>query len=100
VAALAAERFRRDFGRWPTTLDELVPKYVIAVPRDPHDLQPLRLARRPDGIVIYSVGQDEIDDGGAIESDGAAKATDIGFRLWDVEQRRQPPLPAKTKRKS
>ena len=55
--------------------------------------EPLRLARRSDGIVVYSVGEDGTDEGGAIASDGAAKATDIGVRLWDVAQRRQPPLP-------
>ncbi len=93
-AAIAAEQFRREAGHWPATLDELVPKYLAAVPRDPCDLQPLRLARRADGIVIYSVGLDGKDDGGAIASDGAANATDVGIRLWDVAQRRQPPLPS------
>src|SRR5262249_46093809 len=28
VAALAAERFRRDKGRWPTAVAELVPQYL------------------------------------------------------------------------
>lgn len=32
--ALAAERFRRAEGRVPTTLDELVPKYLREIPRD------------------------------------------------------------------
>src|SRR5439155_22126196 len=58
VVALAAERFRQAEGRWPTSLDELVPQYLAAVPRDPFDLRPLKLARRPDGLVIYSVGPD------------------------------------------
>jgi hypothetical protein len=93
AAALAAEQFRRETGHWPAALGELVPKYLSTVPRDPFDLKPLRLARRPDGIVISSVGEDGTDDGGAIASDGATKATDIGIRLWDVDKRRQPPLP-------
>jgi hypothetical protein len=93
AVALAAEQFRRETGRWPDMLTELVPNYLSAVPRDPCDLQPLRLARRPDGIVIYSVGEDGTDEGGAIASDGAAKAIDIGIRLWDVDKRRQPPHP-------
>jgi hypothetical protein len=99
VTALAAEQFRREAGHWPPALDDLVPKYLSAVPRDPCDLQPLRLARRPDGIVIYSVGADGKDDDGAIASDGAANATDVGVRLWDVAQRRQPPLPPKSGKK-
>jgi hypothetical protein len=32
--ALAAERFRRAEGRMPTSLDELVPKYLREIPRD------------------------------------------------------------------
>ena len=94
AAALAAARFRQARGRWPTTLDELVPEYLAAVPRDPCDLRPLRLARRPDGIVIYGVGRNGTDDGGDVGG-GPSKARDVGLRLWDVAQRRQPSLPSK-----
>jgi hypothetical protein len=93
AVALAAELFRRETSHWPAALAELTPKYLSAVPRDPFDLQPLRLARRADGIVIYSVGENGTDEGGAISADGAANPTDIGIRLWDVDKRRQPPLP-------
>ena len=91
VAALSAERFRRGHGRWPATLNELVPELLAAVPCDPFDLQPLRLARHADGIVIYSVGPNGTDDGGDV---GAGTPTwdtprDIGLRLWDVNKRRQ-----------
>jgi hypothetical protein len=92
AAALAAEQFRQARGRWPATLDELVPEYLTAVPRDPCDLQPLRLARRPDGIVIYGVGRNGQDDGGDVGG-GPSKGRDVGIRLWDVAYRRQPPLP-------
>jgi hypothetical protein len=95
VAALAAEQFRQARGRWPTTLDELVPEFLTVVPRDPCDLQPLRLARRPDGIVIYGVGRDGKDDGGIVRGDHPPRVSDVGVRLWDVAQRRQPPLPPK-----
>jgi hypothetical protein len=88
AAAIAAERFRRANGRWPTTLDELVPRYLSAVPHDPFDIKPLKLARRPDGIVIYSVGPDGKDDGGNL---GGGQDRDLGLRLWDVKHRRQPP---------
>jgi hypothetical protein len=91
VAVLAAERFRRAEGRWPGTLDELVPQYLAGVPRDPFDLGPLKLAGRPDGIVIYSVGPDGKDDGGAVWQEGNRTGNDLGVRLWDVDRRRQPP---------
>jgi hypothetical protein len=95
VPALAAEQFRRANGRWPTTLDELVPMYLAAVPRDPFTSQPLRLARRPDGIVIYSISEDKKDDGGDLP-EGQQKGRDTGIRLWDMDQRRQPPVLPKT----
>jgi hypothetical protein len=94
AAALAAERFRRDKGRWPTSLDELVAaRLLVSVPRDPFDGQPLRLRRLADGLVIYSVGADGADDGGAVRIDpntmGLPK--DFGVQLWDSACRRQPP---------
>jgi hypothetical protein len=96
TVAVAAERFRQNTGHWPTTLAELVPNCLSAIPPDPFDLQPLRLARRPDGIVIYSVGPNLSDDGGAIAQDQAGKRSDLGIRLWDVEYR--PPAPADAKK--
>jgi hypothetical protein len=72
-----------------------VPQYLTAVPRDPVDGQPLRLARRPDGIVIYSIGLDGKDDGGVVAAENKGNPSDIGIRLWDIAQRRQPPLPPK-----
>lgn len=96
LAMLAAERFRRDTGRWPQALGELVPKYLAAVPTDPYDYQPLRLKRTAEGLVIYSVGPDRKDNGGAINRQNTIKpGTDVGYRLWDVSKRRQPPPPAK-----
>src|SRR5262249_28761985 len=56
VTALAAERFRLANKRWPKTLDELCPTFLSAVPLDPYVGEPLLLAVREDGIVIYSVG--------------------------------------------
>jgi hypothetical protein len=91
VAGLAAERFRLDNGRWPESLDQLVPKYLADVPNDPFIPGPLKLRKLPDGIFIYSVGYDGRDDGGKIDTkmrmrDGA----DLGIRLWQVAHRRQP----------
>jgi hypothetical protein len=91
-AGLAAERFRRDKGRWPTSVAELVPAYLPQPLTDPFDGQPLRLVRVGHGIVIYSVGFDGRDDGGNLDrSNVRAPGTDFGFELWDVPHRRQPP---------
>lgn len=99
-AGLAAERYRREHGRWPETLATLVPQYLSQVPVDPRDGQPLRLRRFDDGIVIYSVGADG-DDGGVINWNAPTtppknaeerKPLDWGIRLWDVSRRRQTPV--------
>jgi hypothetical protein len=92
IAALAAERYRLANGRWPESLSGLVPAYLKEVPRDPYDGAPLRLRRLADGLVIYSVGVDGKDNGGTL---GVTVGTDTGFRLWDVEHRRQPAPPVK-----
>jgi hypothetical protein len=92
VAGLAAEQFRRTNGHWPTSLNELFPAFLTALPRDPFDLQALRLVRVPDGIVIYSVGPDGTDDGGDVVP--GKNGRDIGIRLWDPDKRRQRALPA------
>jgi hypothetical protein len=91
VTALAAERFRRDRGRWPIRLDDLVPAYLDKVPLDPYDGQPLRYRSVADGVLIYSVGPDERDNGGACNrEDIKAPGTDLVFRLWNPPKRRQP----------
>jgi len=64
----AAERHRGLTGAWPATLHALVPSQLSALPLDPFaGDSPLRLAPdpvRPDGLVIYSVGPDRIDQQG------------------------------------
>jgi len=98
LVAIAAEQFRRGRGHWPTRLDDLVPEYLAAVPRDPFASQPLRLARRGDGIVIYSLGPNAVDDGGDVVPGaglGKSRGRDIGIRLWDVDKRRLPPAETK-----
>jgi hypothetical protein len=94
AAALAAERFRLATGLWPESLDELVPKYLNEVPVDPFTGKPLRFKRLADGLVIYSVGTDGVDDGGDIRLHpdpvySATQLKDFGFQLWDPPARRQ-----------
>jgi hypothetical protein len=94
AALLAAERFRLKHSRWPPALAELTPDYLPAVPLDPFDGKPLRYKRLDDGVIVYSVGRDETDDGGTLDRrDYIRPGTDTGHRLWDVKHRRQPPRP-------
>jgi hypothetical protein len=95
MVALACERYRQKHEGWPDSLDTLVKdKLLTAIPVDPVDGQPLRYRRTKDGVVIYSVGLDGIDNQGNIDRDKPSNpGVDLGFRLWEPTQRRQPPLP-------
>lgn len=85
TAGLAAERYRLNEQRWPNDLAALVPRFLEAVPNDPFDGRPLRLRRLQDGLVIYSVGPDRVDDGGKLDGQTPdARGTDVGFQLWDT----------------
>ncbi|HEV2949877.1 MAG TPA: hypothetical protein VGX70_21040 [Gemmataceae bacterium] len=96
IVALAVERFRREHGRWPNSLGELVPDKLPQVYIDPYDGKPLRYRRNKDGVVIYSVGPDKIDDGGKLDRIKiTTPGADIGIQLWDPEKRRQAPPPPK-----
>src|SRR5262249_45707820 len=58
ITALAVDRYRMANHKWPDSLNQLVPKFLIKIPADPFDRQPLRFLRLEDGIVVYSVGPD------------------------------------------
>ncbi|MBC8116230.1 MAG: hypothetical protein H7062_17725 [Candidatus Saccharimonas sp.] len=80
---LAAQAYRRDKGEFPESLDQLVPQYLEAVPLDPCDLHGGRLLYRRDSAtsaVVWSVGEDGNDDGGAVESE-TGRPADVGFLL-------------------
>jgi len=82
LTAIAIERFRcAHNGELPTDLNELVPTYLSSFPRDPYDGQPLRFKRRTTGYVVYSIGSDLRDDGGAEADPKPSSAKDITFIL-------------------
>lgn len=80
-AALATEMFRRRHGRLPSDLNELVPEFLESVPLDRYDGQPLRYVVRDDECLIYSLGENGVDDGGAIDFPPRGMPPDWGFRL-------------------
>lgn len=98
--ALAAERFRRANQRWPSSQTELAGKYLPAILFDPFDDQPIRYKLLPDGVVIYSIAglrpYDDADDDGDVlthDDENRDRPKDLGIRLWNVPQRRQPARP-------
>lgn len=84
VVAIVCERHRLRTGTWPKTLDEL----PQPLPSDPFTGQPLKYKLEDGGAVIYSVGPDGEDNGGAIaHADKPQPGSDIGFRLVDPVRR-------------
>lgn len=88
--ALAAERFRLERGQFPDQAVDLVPGFLAVIPEDPFDGQPLRYRRTDNGVVIYTIGDDKVDDGGHVapqSEHGLDRVSDYGIRLLDPEKR-------------
>lgn len=79
-AAVAVETYRAKTAKWPARLDNLVPDYLDAVPMDPFDGKPMRMAAAQGAIVLYSVGPNLKDETGAAW-DKEKREGDITFRL-------------------
>lgn len=93
LLAVGAERFRTQHGQWPERLEQLS-EFVKEMPLDPYDRKPFKLKRLADGMVIYSVGHDGMDDGGTLDRRNPVRdGADVGFQLWDVDHRRMPSRP-------
>jgi hypothetical protein len=80
LAAVAMCRYRAANGSLPDRLDDLAPRFITAVPRDPFDGEPIRLKRIEGGLVVYSVGPDMVDNGGS-PLDKEGEIGDITFEL-------------------
>jgi hypothetical protein len=64
MTALALRLYRKENGRYPENLQQLVPKYLPSVPIDPYDCKPLRYRKLQKGFKVWSVGENRKDDGG------------------------------------
>ncbi len=66
---LALERHREEAGSYPDELAGLVPRYLARLPADPFrpDAPPAYAGPpgNPEGRILYSLGPDGIDQGGA-----------------------------------
>ena len=88
---IAVERFRMKHGKWPAKLADVVPEFLARVPTDPFDGTPLKMVRTSDGVIVYSVGMDGVDNGGKLDRKSPmTPGSDLGFQLWDNTKRAQP----------
>jgi hypothetical protein len=60
--AIASICFREDHSRWPRSIDELVPKYLSAVPKDAFTSVPFRALSVEGGVIFYSAERDQFFD--------------------------------------
>lgn len=70
LTVLALQRYRLEKGRYPVSLDELIPTgYLGSLPADPFSDKPLSYKVAGDAFTLYSVGEDFDDDGGKMSTD-------------------------------
>ncbi len=85
----AVAEYRAREGHYPAKVDDLVPKYLAAVPTDPYSGKPLRMVADADGVAVYSVGPDLKDDGGRRISvwTGRPPSGDVTLRIGKADVR-------------
>jgi len=61
---LALRGYESEHGRAPKALEQLVPNYIQRVPTDPFGDRPMVYRPQETNWLVYSVGEDGVDDGG------------------------------------
>jgi hypothetical protein len=64
--ACALERYHKTHRAYPESLAPLMPNYLADIPNEAVSTNAMRYLRSGDGYVLYSVGWDGLDDGGAL----------------------------------
>ena len=77
--ALAVERYRLANGKLPESLNDLIPEFLESIPIDPFDGKPLKYKKLDLGFVVYSVDEDEQDNGGKERGPKREKPWDVTF---------------------
>ena len=76
--AIAVERYRLNNNKMPDSLSNLVPDYLDSIPLDLFDRKELRYKKLDKGFVVYSIGEDLIDNNGK-ERKKSGDISDITF---------------------
>lgn len=80
---LACQEYQRDHAEFPAALEDLIPTYLEEIPFDPMlaTAVPMQYRRDVDGNgVVWSVGQDGLDDHGDVNALGRLDK-DTGYRI-------------------
>ena len=81
ILGYALVAFRQDRGQYPESLLQLVPHYVSTVLPDPFANAPLRYKREDDRALLYSIGRNQLDDGGRFDRNADPPVDDISIVL-------------------
>jgi hypothetical protein len=83
--AVALDRYRLAYGKCPESLNTLAPQFLEVIPHDIIGGQPLHYRGTTDGqFVLYSVGWNGTDDGGAVVRDTSSdKIGDVDINKGD-----------------
>ena len=74
MTACALERYHLNHGTYPEALSGLVPRYLAEVPKDPIGGEPLKYRLSASGYLLYSIGWNQMDNGGIIAPTSATAA--------------------------
>jgi type II secretory pathway pseudopilin PulG len=82
LAAIAIKRYELRHGHGPANLDALAPEFLATVPYDPMSGKGLGYGTNAEGgFVLYSVGEDGMDDGGSV----VPLASTNKFGIWETK---------------
>ena len=85
--AIGLERYRLAHGKFPESLDTLAPQFIKKISHDVIGGEPLKYRRSPDGqFVLYSVGWNKKDDGGAVVFKKGSSQNENLSRDVDLDQ--------------
>jgi hypothetical protein len=90
--SLACQLWFRRHQTFPSHPEELVPEFLRELPVDPFNKlgEPIRYLQDGENVIIYSIGQNETDDRGAVDLVPSNGYPDLGYRLAPPIQRDLP----------
>lgn len=92
AAAIAGYRAAR--GRYPEKLDELIPGALEKLPVDFYNAKPFLYQRLGEGYLLYSVGENGLDDGGSHQEWDILKGQSLDEHKNSDPEKMPPQIPA------
>jgi hypothetical protein len=81
VVAVMIRSYRQKYDRFPADLKQVVPEFGESIPLDPFSGRKIRYTRKRESAVIYSIGPDQFDFSGRIQTDQNDESPDWGLRI-------------------